>query len=85
MKTVADLLLARADDDRPALLFEDQVYSWGQVVAESRRRAAFALDRRRGTPVEDPVLVAAPDARETRMPVIGNLLRSEDRNRIGPD
>jgi fatty-acyl-CoA synthase len=40
--TVAELLLARADDDAPGLRFEDRVWSWAAVVAESARRAERA-------------------------------------------
>lgn len=39
-ETVADLLLARADDTETALLFEDQRITWVQHVRESQRRAA---------------------------------------------
>ncbi|MBI2705708.1 MAG: AMP-binding protein [Actinobacteria bacterium] len=38
-RTVADLLLARQDDDREALRFEGQTWTWRQVVDESARRA----------------------------------------------
>ena len=41
MGTVADLLLARADDDRPALLHDDRTWSYRQLVAEARRRQAL--------------------------------------------
>ncbi len=41
MSTACELLLARADDDRPALLFEDRRWSYRQLVDEGRRRAAF--------------------------------------------
>lgn len=37
--TVADLLLARVEDDNTALLFEDQRWSWREFVAESSARA----------------------------------------------
>lgn len=37
--TIADLLLARAGDDHPALRFEGQVWTWREVVDESLRRA----------------------------------------------
>ncbi|KRA32782.1 MULTISPECIES: long-chain-fatty-acid--CoA ligase [unclassified Nocardioides] len=43
MSTVRDLLLARADDTRPGLLFEERSWSWADVVRESAARAA-ALD-----------------------------------------
>lgn len=41
--TVRDLLLARADDDTPALLFGDRRWSWREYVATAAGRAA-ALD-----------------------------------------
>jgi fatty-acyl-CoA synthase len=41
MSTVAELLLARAHDDRPALLFEDRSWSYRQLVEEGRRRMAL--------------------------------------------
>jgi fatty-acyl-CoA synthase len=44
MTTVADLLAARADDDRPALLFGDSCWSYRQLVDEGRRRAALLAD-----------------------------------------
>lgn len=37
--TTAELLLARADDDGPGLLFEDDAWSWREVVAEGAVRA----------------------------------------------
>jgi len=40
MTTVRDLLLARADDDRPALLAGDTRWSWREYVATAGRRAA---------------------------------------------
>ena len=42
-ETVRDQLLARADDERPGLLFEDRSWTWDEVVRESVVRAA-ALD-----------------------------------------
>jgi fatty-acyl-CoA synthase len=41
MMTTADLLLERAEDDHPALLFEDESYTWREFVAESAIRAAM--------------------------------------------
>lgn len=38
--TVRDLLLARADDDSPALLFGDRRWSWREYVATAAGRAA---------------------------------------------
>lgn len=39
-ETLAELLERRAGDDRPGLLFEDQVWSWREYVAECRVRGA---------------------------------------------
>ena len=38
--TLADLLRSRARDDRPGLIFEEQVWSWRAYVTECRIRAA---------------------------------------------
>src|SRR5690349_9217190 len=43
MPTVREQLLARAGDDSPGLLFEDESWTWAEVVRESCVRAA-ALD-----------------------------------------
>ncbi|GAA4717348.1 long-chain-fatty-acid--CoA ligase [Nocardioides conyzicola] len=40
MPTVREQLLARAGDDGPGLLFEDESWSWAEVVRESSVRAA---------------------------------------------
>jgi fatty-acyl-CoA synthase len=40
-QTVAELLVARADDDHPGLRFEDRQWSWRQVVAASQDRARW--------------------------------------------
>jgi fatty-acyl-CoA synthase len=40
-RTVADLVLARRDDHHLALIFEGRAWTWAEVVAEGRRRAAF--------------------------------------------
>jgi fatty-acyl-CoA synthase len=39
--SVADLLVARAEDDHPGLRFGDQQWSWRQVVAASSERASL--------------------------------------------
>jgi fatty-acyl-CoA synthase len=39
ISTVAELLLARAEDDNTALLFEDERWTWREFVAESAARA----------------------------------------------
>lgn len=41
MATYADLLLARAEDDHLGLVFEDQRWTWQEVVQESADRAAL--------------------------------------------
>ena len=38
--TVRDLLLARAENDRPGLRFEDDAWTWREVVAESTARTS---------------------------------------------
>ena len=58
MNTVAELLVARADDDHPGLLFEDRSWTWAEVVAESAARAEHALSlRREGAPFHIGVLL----------------------------
>ncbi len=47
---IAELLLRRAEDDRPGLLFEDAGWSWREVVAASAARAAIARSLRRPGP-----------------------------------
>ncbi len=44
--TLAGLLLARAEDDAPALLFEDDRWSWRELVAAAAVRAAALRDLR---------------------------------------
>jgi fatty-acyl-CoA synthase len=44
MATMAQRLLARADDDAPAILFGEQSWSFGELVAEGWRRAAVYRD-----------------------------------------
>jgi fatty-acyl-CoA synthase len=39
-ETIAEAVLARAADDNTGLLFEDQSWTWREVVAESSARAA---------------------------------------------
>jgi len=39
--TFAALVAARADDDRPALWFEEQSWTWREVVEQARRRAGL--------------------------------------------
>ncbi|MFC5832851.1 AMP-binding protein [Nonomuraea insulae] len=49
--TIASLLLARADDDRPGLVFEDRVWSWRASVAACRAAGAWLSLRGAGTHV----------------------------------
>ncbi len=55
--SMADLLIGRAEDDHTGLLFEDQSWTWRQVVAESAERASLigSLDQS-----DHPDDVAAP-------------------------
>ncbi|RJL32540.1 AMP-binding protein [Bailinhaonella thermotolerans] len=46
MGTISELLLARDGDDRTGLLFEDERYTWAEVVAQCRRRARLARELR---------------------------------------
>jgi len=55
--TVAELLAARAHDDRPGLRFGDETWAWRQVVAESARRASLARALRRPGPFHIGVLL----------------------------
>jgi len=43
-ETVAELLAARAGDDHPGLLFDDERYSWDDVVRAGAVRAALARE-----------------------------------------
>ena len=55
--SVADLLVARADDDRPGLTFEDRVWSWREVVAASARRAQWLRSLSAGGPPHVGILL----------------------------
>ena len=44
--TIAGLVLARADDDNTALLFEDQRWSWRELVREAAARSAMLRELR---------------------------------------
>ena len=62
MSTAAELLLERADDDHPALLFEDRSWTYRQLVDEGRRRmgvqAQFAFrSREDGRPLHVGILM----------------------------
>jgi fatty-acyl-CoA synthase len=45
MTTAADLILQWSDDDRTALLFEDRVWSFREVVSEAKRRGQFLREQ----------------------------------------
>ena len=57
MTTVADLLMARAEDDNTGLRFEEAAWSWRQVVAECSVRARMLAARRRPGPFHVGVLL----------------------------
>jgi fatty-acyl-CoA synthase len=46
MATFAELVEARADDEHAGLRFEDETYSWAEVIRQARERAVLALARR---------------------------------------
>ncbi|MER6946977.1 AMP-binding protein [Nonomuraea sp. NPDC000554] len=60
--TLAALLAARADDDRPGLLFEDLTWSWREYVATCRTAATW-LDARARALERERVLAAPGVAR----------------------
>ena len=43
-RTMADLFVNRADDDRVGLVFEGEQWTWAEVVAECAARAAMVRD-----------------------------------------
>ena len=57
MRTVADLLEARADDDALALLFEDRSWTWREFVSDCRRVASVATSLRQPGPFHLGVLL----------------------------
>jgi fatty-acyl-CoA synthase len=57
MPTIAELILARADDDRPALCFEDQRWSWREYVRACVARAHLLLELRAAGPFHVGVLL----------------------------
>jgi fatty-acyl-CoA synthase len=48
--TVARMLADRATDDRPGLLSGDRIWTWRQVISESRQRASIANSLLSGDP-----------------------------------
>lgn len=57
LPTVTELLLARADDVNPALVFEEQQWSWADHVRECADRAALLRSLRRPGPFHIGVLL----------------------------
>ncbi|MCH2170118.1 AMP-binding protein [Myxococcota bacterium] len=57
MEIFRDVVLARRGDPNPAILFEDQSYSYAQYVDASLVRSAFLLDQRREGPLHVGVLL----------------------------
>jgi fatty-acyl-CoA synthase len=55
--TFAELVLSRAADDTDGLLSDDERWSWREVVAEARVRAALLLELRRPGPFHVGVLL----------------------------
>jgi len=53
----AELIAARADDDHPAILFEDETITYRAFVAEAAARAALLCDVRRDGPFHVGVLL----------------------------
>ena len=60
--TVAALLVARSEDDRLGLRFEDQQWSWREVVDESAARGSLLQQLRRDGPFHVGILLGnVPD------------------------
>ncbi len=57
LPTVTDLLLARADDENPGLVFEDASWTWAEHVQECADRAALLASLRRPGPFHIGVLL----------------------------
>ena len=57
VETVARLLDRRSEDDHPALVFEEEQWTWRQVVAEARARAGLLTQYRVDGPVHLGVLL----------------------------
>lgn len=55
--TIAAMLLGRAEDDHPGLLFEDQSYSWAGIVEAASVRGQIAHSMRRPGPFHVGVLL----------------------------
>src|ERR1700742_2011215 len=57
LPTVTELLLARADNQNPGLVFEDAEWTWAQYVQECANRAALLRSLRRPGPFHVGVLL----------------------------
>ncbi len=55
--TTAQLLLERSGDPHPGLLFEDERWSWAEIVEEAGKRAMLAAELRREGPFHVGVLL----------------------------
>src|SRR4051795_12300958 len=55
--TMADLVLARAGDDHPGLVFEESSWTWRQCVQEAADRASLLASLRRDGPFHVGVLM----------------------------
>jgi fatty-acyl-CoA synthase len=55
--SVADLLMARADDDRPGLAFGETGWSWREVVAASAERASLIRSSHGSDPLHIGILL----------------------------
>lgn len=56
--TMADLLMERANDDRPGLVAGDECWTWHEVVQESAVRASLAAELRGPGPFHIAVMLA---------------------------
>src|SRR2546422_10116341 len=56
-RSFADLLVARAEDEHPAVLFEDETISYRAFIAQAAARAALLRDARRDGPFHVGVLL----------------------------
>src|SRR5207244_11731874 len=57
MTTISALLRARAGDERQGLLYEDDAWTYDELVAESAARASFLLANRQPGPFHVGVLL----------------------------
>jgi fatty-acyl-CoA synthase len=57
LDTIAALLVDRAEDEHPGLLFEEQAFSWAEIVRAASARGQLALGLRRTGPFHIGVLL----------------------------